>query len=59
MALEAVGLHDAHAGHDIRELRDLLDAWRDGKKTVRRVVIRFLTLAILAGIAAYIGWPEK
>lgn len=54
-ALARCGLHDDQAGTDIRELRGLLDAWRDTKRTARRTLIHwvfyFLLVAILAGVA--------
>lgn len=57
--LERIGLQDEIAGNDVREWRDLLHAFRDGRKTVRRAVIRFVTLAVLAAIVAYTRWPQK
>lgn len=57
-ALRAVGLHDDNAGHDIREVRDLLSAWRATKTAVWAQVIKmFVTLLVIAtagGIAAMI-----
>jgi hypothetical protein len=54
-ALEKVGLHDAQAGKDVAELRDLLEAWRDTKTTARRTVVKWVIgvvlLAIVAGVA--------
>lgn len=54
-ALARCGLHDDQAGADIRELRGLLDAWRDTKRTARRTLIHWLfyclLMAILAGVA--------
>ena len=54
-ALEKVGLHDAQAGKDVAELRDLLEAWRDTKTTARRTVVKWaigvVLLAIVAGVA--------
>lgn len=60
-ALEKVGLHDEHAGHDVRELRNLLDTWRDTKKTVTQTITRAVTTTILAMLAAgawYNYWPK-
>ena len=31
--LAHLGLENGHAARDIRELRDLLDAWRDARRT--------------------------
>ena len=33
-ALASVGLHDQDAGDDVRELRGLLESWRETKKVV-------------------------
>ena len=38
-ALRRVGLSDQDAGRDVRELRELLVAWRDIRKTARRTVV--------------------
>ena len=51
-ALESIGLHDASAVHDVRELRGLLDAWRGAKKTVWKTVTQALTMALLGALAA-------
>lgn len=47
-ALARCGLHDDRAGSDIRELRALLDAWRDTKRTAWRTVVRWAIRGILA-----------
>ena len=54
-ALAELGLHDQDAADDLRELRALLEAWRDAKRTVRRTVVRWVTTAILVGIAVWAG----
>jgi len=46
-ALARVGLHDENAVHDVKELRSLLDSWRQTKRTVRSTVIKTLTVGIL------------
>ncbi len=51
-ALDRIGLHDEDAGHDMRELRGLLDAWRDAKRTATQTVVRTLTVALLGLLAA-------
>ena len=52
-ALHGVGLDGEDAAHDIRELRDLLDAFNEAKKTAGRTVIKMLVtglvMALLAG----------
>lgn len=54
-ALAQLGLSDEHAGADISELRDLLDSWRDTKRTARQAVVRWLIRlclsALLLGLA--------
>jgi len=51
-ALESIGLHDENAGDDMKELRNLLDAWRSTKKTVWSQVVKAVTMATLGAIAA-------
>jgi 2-iminoacetate synthase ThiH len=51
-ALQSVGLHDENAGEDMKELRNLLDAWRSTKKTVWSQVVKAMTMATLGAIAA-------
>ena len=52
-ALHGVGLDGADAAHDIRELRNLLDAFNEAKKTAGLTVIKMLVtglvLALLTG----------
>lgn len=55
-ALAKVGLHDENAGADVRELRGLLDTWRDTKKTVAQTIARTFTTAILGALAAGLWW---
>ena len=51
-ALREVGLNDENAFSDVRELRGLLDSWRDTKRTVGQTVTRVLTTVVLSLIAA-------
>lgn len=51
-ALEKVGLHDDSAGDDVRELRSLLDGWRETKRTVGNTIAKAITTAILTALAA-------
>lgn len=52
-ALHEVGLDGEDAAHDIRELRDLLDAFNEAKKTAGLTIIKMLVtgmvMALLAG----------
>lgn len=54
-ALADVGLHDDDAIHDVYELRNLLDSWRETKSAIGQTITRVITLTILATIAAAIG----
>ena len=54
-ALGALGLDDERARRDMDELRQLLSAWRDAKKTAWRAVVGWLVriglAMLLVGIA--------
>ena len=50
-ALEAVGLCDENAAGDIREIRGLLDSWRDTRKSIWNTTVRIATVALLTFIA--------
>jgi len=50
-ALRDIGLHDDNAIHDVRELRTLLDSWRDTKRSIKSTIVKALTVAILGFIA--------
>ena len=50
-ALEAVGLCDENAADDIREIRGLLDSWRDTRKSIWNTTVRIATVAFLTFIA--------
>jgi hypothetical protein len=58
-ALERLGLADRSAEGDVRELRELLSAWRDAKKAARGAVIgsiaRIAMALLLLGIAVKTG----
>lgn len=60
-ALARLGLADAAAREDIGDLRQLLEAWRDAKRSARNAAVEWLVrgaLAILViGIAVKIGLP--
>lgn len=51
-ALRQIGLHDEDAGHDMRELRGLLESWRATKRTAWATITKFATTALLGAIAA-------
>jgi len=50
-AFEKVGLSDSDAGDDIKELRNLLDAWRGAKRTIGQTFVRMVTTALLMALA--------
>ena len=58
-ALERLGLSDRRAESDVRELRELLSAWRDAKKAARGAVVgwavRIVMALVLLGVAVKAG----
>lgn len=50
-ALRSIGLLDDSAQKDITEMRSLLEAWRDTRKSIWTTVIRITTTAVLVFIA--------
>lgn len=58
-ALARLGLSDRRAAGDMRELRELLSAWRDAKKAARGAVIGWIVrigmALLLLGIAVKAG----
>jgi hypothetical protein len=61
-AMARIGLSDAAAQGDLKELRELLAAWRDAKRSAVRAVlawvVRMAFALLLVGIAVKSGWPE-
>jgi hypothetical protein len=59
-ALERLGLADEAARQDIHELRELLSAWRDAKRSAWKALIdwamRGLLALLLVGIALRLGF---
>jgi hypothetical protein len=47
-ALASLGLENGQAAADIRDLRGLIEAWRDARKTAWQTVVRVLTTGVLA-----------
>lgn len=56
-ALRELGLQDDDAPSDIRELRNLLDTYRETRKGVWSTIVKFLTVAVLTFIATSV-WME-
>ena len=61
-ALGALGLKDPQARRDMDELRELLQAWRDAKKSawtaVVTWVVRILLAALVLGMSVKLGLWE-
>lgn len=61
-ALTRLGLDDAAAAGDMAELRELLHAWRDAKRSVWKAVLgwvlRLLLALVLTGLAVRVGFAE-
>ena len=49
-ALAHIGLENGHAAKDIRDLRDLLQAWRDARRTAWQTAVKVVTTGILAAL---------
>jgi len=56
-ALSSIGLHDETAGKDIHDLRQLIDGWRDVKKSVVTTTVKWFVLVIL-GIISVGAWTR-
>jgi hypothetical protein len=60
-ALAKLGLDDAGAGKDMAELRELLGAWRDAKRSALNAAFawggRMLAALVLVGLAVKLGFP--
>jgi hypothetical protein len=61
-ALARLGLGDDAAGGDVAELRELLRAWRDAKKSALQAVagwvMRMLLALVLVGLAVRLGFGD-
>jgi hypothetical protein len=60
-ALAHLGLDDPAASKDMAELRELLSAWRDAKRSARKAVIGWVVrmglALLLIGLAVKLGLP--
>ena len=56
-ALKSLGLNDDDAQKDLHEMRTLLEAYRDTKKSIWSTVVRISTVALLSFIAASV-WMQ-
>ena len=50
-ALRSIGLLDDDAHRDITEMRSLIEAWRDTRKSIWTTTIKVTTVAVLTFIA--------
>jgi len=61
-ALASLGLDDERARRDMDELRELLSAWRDAKRSAWRAVVswavRLMLALLIAGMAVKLGFLE-
>ena len=48
--LAHLGLENGHAARDIGELRSLLEAWRDARRTAWQTAVKVVTTGILAAL---------
>jgi hypothetical protein len=58
-ALSDIGLHDECAATDVREIRSLLDSWRDAKKTALQSVVSLLTKGAMIALAIGLWYQVK
>ena len=56
-ALKSLGLQDDDAHKDLLEMRTLLEAYRDTKKSIWSTAVRITTVALLSFIAASV-WMQ-
>lgn len=54
--LARLGLDDEKAVADLREVRDLLSAWRSARRVALETIVRTLTIGFLAVLAAGVTW---
>jgi len=61
-ALTRLGLSDEGAGADVAELRELLKAWRDAKRSAWKALVawvaRMACALLLVGLAVKLGFGE-
>ena len=50
-ALRSIGLLDDDAHKDIAEMRSLIEAWRDTRKSIWSTITKLVTVAVLTFIA--------
>lgn len=55
--LDQLGLHGETAADDLREMRNLLDTWRDTRKSIWNTFVKISTIAIITFIAGAV-WMQ-
>lgn len=55
--LHQLGLHDETAAEDLREMRNLLDSWRETRKSIWNTLVKLTTIAIITFIAGAV-WMQ-
>jgi hypothetical protein len=48
--LAHLGLENGHAAADIRDLRSLIESWRDARRTAWQTAVKVITTGVLAAI---------
>jgi hypothetical protein len=54
LVLRELGLHDETAAVDIREIRSLLDTWRQTRQSIWNTFVKITTIAVFTFIGAAI-----
>jgi hypothetical protein len=54
LVLRELGLHDETAAVDIREIRSLLDTWRQTRQSIWNTFVKITTVTVFTFIAAAI-----
>lgn len=57
-ALTRLGLADDKAGRDMAELRALLEAWRDAKRSAWKSAVGWFAALLLAVLAVKLGFAD-
>lgn len=58
-ALTTVGLENGNAARDVRELRGLLDAWREARRAAWQVIVKAVVTGLLAVALVGLGIKLK
>ena len=57
--LAHLGLENGHAARDVRDLRNLLEAWRDARRTAWQTMVKVITTGVLAVLLLGIAFELK